>query len=78
MVFKIECIYVTCIINSVKCWLKIISLPAELSLRSFYALSIGQCQLGKTNWASRVWNILNTYGFDWIWGLTSLYLSQRG
>ena len=62
-----ERIFVACIIKSVKFWLKIISLPVESLLGSCYALNYRQCQLGKTNWASKIRDILNGYGFGWIW-----------
>ena len=62
-----ECIFVACIIKSVKFWLKIISLPVESLLGSCYALNYRQCQLGKTNWVSKIRDILNGYGFGWIW-----------
>ena len=62
-----ERIYVTCITKCVKYWLKLISLPAESLLGSCYALIYNQCQLGKTNWASKISDILHRYGFGWIW-----------
>ena len=36
-------------------------------LGSCYALNYRQCQFGKTNWASKIRDILNGYGFGWIW-----------
>ena len=62
-----ERIFVACIIKSVEFWLKIISLPVESLLGSCYALNYNKCQLGKTNWASKIRDILNSYGFGWIW-----------
>ena len=53
-----------------KIWLKIISLPVESllgSLGSCYALNYRQCQLAKTNWESNIRDLLNGYGFGWIW-----------
>ena len=62
-----ERIFVACVIKSVKFWLKIISLDVESLLVSCYALNYRQCQLGKKNWASKIRDILNGYGFGWIW-----------
>ena len=61
-----ERLYVTCIIKCVKYWLKIISLPAESLLRSCYSVMYNRCHLGKTNWASKIRDILHRYGFGWI------------
>ena len=62
-----ERLYVTCIIKCVKYWSKIISLPAESLLRSCYLVMCNRCHLGKTNWASKIRDILYSYGFGWIW-----------
>ena len=62
-----ERLYVTCIIKCVKYWLKIISLPAESLLWSCYSVMYNRCHLGKTNWASKIRDILYRYGFGWIW-----------
>ena len=67
-----ERIFAACITKSLKFWLKIISLPVESLLGSCYALNYSKCQLGKTNWASKIRDILNRYGFGWIWETQSV------
>ena len=62
-----ERLYVTCIIKCVKYWLRIISLPDESLSRSCYSVMYNRCHLGKTNWASKIRDILYCYGFGWIW-----------
>jgi hypothetical protein len=60
-------IYVSCLIKCIKYWLKLLSLPPESLLKSSYMFLYNQCLAGKTNWASKVRDLLCQYGFGWIW-----------
>ena len=59
--------YVKCLVKCVKYWLKLITVPRDSLLGSSYAFLYNQCLLGKTNWASKIRDILQRYGFGWIW-----------
>ena len=62
-----EHIHVSCYVKCIKYWLKIISLPHSSLLRSCYEMEYNQSLLGKTNWASKVRDLLYSHGFQWIW-----------
>ncbi len=59
--------YISCVIKCVKYWLKLISLPVETLLGASYSFLYNQCLLGKTNWASKIRDILFRHGFGWVW-----------
>jgi hypothetical protein len=59
--------YIACLCKCIKYWLKLISLPADSLLGSCYAILYRQSLSGKTNWASKIRDILFRYGFGWIW-----------
>ena len=59
--------YVKCTVKCVKYWLKLLSLPTESLLGSCYSLLYNQCLLGKSNWSSKIRDILFRYGFGWAW-----------
>ena len=56
-----------CLVKCVKYWLKLITVPRDSLLGSSYVFLYNLCLLGKTNWASKVRDILQRYGFGWIW-----------
>jgi hypothetical protein len=60
-------IYVSCMTKCVKYWLKLTSLSPESLLHSCYTCLYNRCLVGKTNWASKIRDILYKYGFGWIW-----------
>jgi hypothetical protein len=59
--------YIKCIIKCVKYWLKLLSLPDESLLGACYYFLYNQSLLGKTNWCSKIKEILFKYGFGWAW-----------
>ena len=59
--------YINCIIKCIKYWIKLISLPPETLLGSCYLFLYNQCLLGKSNWVSKIRDILFKYGFGWVW-----------
>ena len=60
-------IYLACYLKCVKYWLKIIAMPEGSLVKACYILLYNQCNLGKLNWASKVKQILNQYGFGYVW-----------
>ena len=48
-------------------------MPRESLLGSAYNYQFNQCQIGKKNWASKVKNTLQRYGFGWLWENQSVY-----
>jgi len=60
-------IYVSCIIKCVKYWLKLLSVPTNSLLGSCYLFLHNQCMLGKSNWVSKIRDILFRYGYGWVW-----------
>jgi hypothetical protein len=60
-------LYINCIIKCVKYWMKLIALPMETLLGSCYSFLYNQCLLGKSNWVSKIRDILFRYGFGWVW-----------
>jgi hypothetical protein len=59
--------YVLCYIKAIKYWLKLIALEEDCLLHSCYMLLYRNCLIGKTNWASKIKDILCMYGFGWAW-----------
>jgi hypothetical protein len=62
-----DSIYITCYKRCIKYWLKLMQLQETSLLRSSYSLQLQQCNSGKTNWASKVRDILYKYGYGYVW-----------
>lgn len=58
---------VTCTMNCIKYWLKLIHMPDDNLLKSCYNMLCSHCNAGRSNWASDVKSLLYRYGFGIVW-----------
>ena len=51
----------------VKYWLKLNNLTANCILKAVYNMLYNECEIGKTNWVSKIRDVLNVTGFNFVW-----------
>ncbi len=62
-------IHIECKIKCIKYWLYLLSQPPGSLLRACYDMLYLQCNAGRKNWASDIRDLLNTYGYNYIWNV---------
>ena len=60
-------VYITCVLKSIKYWLKLLREEEGKLLNSCYNMLFIGCENGKVNWASGIKHLLSVYGFYDIW-----------
>ena len=54
-------------IRVVKYWLKLNNLTANSMLKAVYNMLYNECESGNTNWVSKIRDVLNVTGFNFVW-----------
>jgi hypothetical protein len=65
-------VFINCAVRCIKYWIKLVNMPEDSLLKGCYNLQYRQCIDGKTNWLSKIKEMLFQYGYGWIWEAQSI------
>ena len=60
-------VFLTCYVNALKYWIRILSLPENNLVRACYDMLYAYQNNGRKNWAADIKTLLYSYGFGYIW-----------